>query len=82
MFYWYEPILYVDTVSKFPETIEKPGYSICFEDNVGDVLTFEQHKLDKIQALNISIHIVIQSHEDNDNIKIKASSKGLLIFRC
>jgi hypothetical protein len=51
MFYWYEPILYVDTVSKFPETIEKPGYSVCFEDNVGDALTFEILKND----LNYSV---------------------------
>jgi hypothetical protein len=28
MFYWCEPVLYLDPVSKFPETPEKPGYFV------------------------------------------------------
>jgi hypothetical protein len=41
MFYWFEPVLYLDTVSKFPETIERPEYFVGFSDNIGDELTFK-----------------------------------------
>jgi hypothetical protein len=41
MFYWFEPVLYLDSVSKFPETTERPGYFVGFTDNVGDALTFK-----------------------------------------
>jgi hypothetical protein len=43
MFYWFEPVLYLDPVSKFrfPETTERPGYYVGFADNVGDALTFK-----------------------------------------
>jgi hypothetical protein len=41
MFYWYEPVLHLDPVSKFPETTERPGYFLGFADNVGDTLTFK-----------------------------------------
>jgi hypothetical protein len=43
MFYWFEPVLYLDPVSKFqlPETTERPGYFVGFADNVGDALTFK-----------------------------------------
>jgi hypothetical protein len=42
MFYWFEPVLYLDPVAKFPEITEKdkPGFFVVFADNVGDVLTF------------------------------------------
>jgi hypothetical protein len=40
MFYWFEPVLYLDPVSKFPETTERPGYFVVFADNVGDALIF------------------------------------------
>jgi hypothetical protein len=36
MFYWFEPVLYLDSVSKYPETTERPGYSVGFADNLGD----------------------------------------------
>jgi hypothetical protein len=39
-FYWFEPVLYLDPVSKFPETTEKPGYFVVFTDNVGDSLNY------------------------------------------
>jgi hypothetical protein len=32
MFYWFEPVLYLNPVSKFPETTERPGYSVGFAD--------------------------------------------------
>jgi hypothetical protein len=39
--YWFKPLMYFDPVSKFPETLERPGYFVGFSDNVGDVLTFK-----------------------------------------
>jgi hypothetical protein len=41
MFYWFEPVLYLDPVSKFqcPETTERPGYFVGFSDIVGDAPT-------------------------------------------
>jgi hypothetical protein len=41
MFYWFEPVLYLDPVSTFPEITETPGYFVAFADNVGDALTFK-----------------------------------------
>jgi hypothetical protein len=41
MLYWFEPVLYLDPVAKFPETTEKPGFYVGFADNVGDALTFK-----------------------------------------
>jgi hypothetical protein len=40
MFYWFEPVLYLDPVSKFqfPETTERTRYFVGFADNVGDAL--------------------------------------------
>ena len=40
-FYWMEPVLYFDPVSKFPATKEKPGYLIGFAQNIGDALCFK-----------------------------------------
>jgi hypothetical protein len=44
MFDWFEPVLYLDPVSKFPETTEKPGYFVGFADYVRDALTFKTLK--------------------------------------
>jgi hypothetical protein len=43
MFYWFEPVLYLDPVSifQYPETTERHGYFVGFADNVGDALTFK-----------------------------------------
>jgi hypothetical protein len=41
MFYWFEPVLYLDPVSKFPETTERLGYFVGFAGNDGDTLTFK-----------------------------------------
>jgi hypothetical protein len=43
MFYWFEPVLYLDPVSRFQsaETTERPGYFVGFADNVGDALIFK-----------------------------------------
>jgi hypothetical protein len=55
MFYWFEPVLYLDPVSKFPETKERPGYFIGFADNVGDALTFKILKNDLFTVLHRSV---------------------------
>jgi hypothetical protein len=43
MFYWFEPVLYLDPVSifKWSETTERPGYFVGFAGNIGDELTFK-----------------------------------------
>jgi hypothetical protein len=47
MFYWFEPVLYLDPVSnfQFPETTERAGYFLGFVDNVGDALRFKILKM-------------------------------------
>jgi hypothetical protein len=57
MFDWFEPVLYLDPVSKFqcPETIESPGYFVGFADNVGDVSTFKILKNDLVTVLYRSV---------------------------
>jgi hypothetical protein len=40
MLNWFEPFMYLDPVSKFPDTTEKPGYFVGFKDNVGYALKF------------------------------------------
>jgi hypothetical protein len=55
MFYWFEPVLYLDPVSKFPETTEKPGRFVCFAINIGDVLTFKILKNDLTTIIHRSV---------------------------
>jgi hypothetical protein len=57
MFYWFEPVLYLDPVSTFqsPETTESPGYFVGFADNVGDALTFKILKNDLVTVLHRSV---------------------------
>ena len=55
MFHWFEPVLYLDPVSKFPETTERPGYFVGFADNVGDTLTFKIPKKDLSTVLHRSV---------------------------
>jgi hypothetical protein len=59
MFYWFEPVLYLDLVSSFqyPETTERPGYFVGFADNVGDSLTFKILKNDLVTVLHRSVVI-------------------------
>jgi len=52
MFYWFEYVLYLYQVSKFPETTKKPGYLVAFADNVGDALTFKILKNDLTTVLH------------------------------
>ena len=55
MFYWFEPVLYFNPVSKFPETTERPGCFVGFADNLGDALTFKTLKKDMITVLHRSV---------------------------
>jgi hypothetical protein len=52
MFYRFEPVLYFDPVSRFPESTERPGHFVGFADNVEDKLTFKILKND----LSIILH--------------------------
>jgi hypothetical protein len=56
MFDWFEPVLYLDPVSKFhfPEGTERHGYFVGFADNVGDALTFKILKNDLVTVLHRS----------------------------
>jgi hypothetical protein len=73
MFYWFEPVLYLDPVSKFPETIERPGYFIVFADNVGDALTFKILKNDLVTVLHRS---VVRSAADASHRNRRVSFKS------
>jgi hypothetical protein len=51
MFYWFEPVLYLDPVSKFqyPEITERPRYFVEIADNVGDELKLDRYSSVRIQ---------------------------------
>jgi hypothetical protein len=73
MFYWFEPVLFLDPVAKFPETTEKekPGFFVGFADNVGDALTF---KISKNDLSAVSHRSVVRStadpmHRNNSHIQ-------------
>jgi hypothetical protein len=57
MFIWFDPVLYLDPVSKFqyPEITERPGYFLEFADNVGDAFTFKIMKNELITVLHRSV---------------------------
>jgi hypothetical protein len=56
LYYWFEPVLYLDLVSSFPETTERPAYFVGFADNVGDALTFKILKNDLVTVLDRSVN--------------------------
>jgi hypothetical protein len=55
MFYWFEPVLYLDPVSKFPETTEMPGYFVGRANDFGDALKFKTLKNDLTTVLHRSV---------------------------
>jgi hypothetical protein len=57
MFDWFEPVLYLDPVSKFQssETTEIPRYFVGFADNVGDAWKFKILKNDLFTVLHRSV---------------------------
>jgi hypothetical protein len=75
LFYWFEPVLYLDPVSKFqqPETTESPGYFVGFADNVRDVLTFKILKDDLVTVLHRS---VVRSAADASHRNRRVSFKS------
>jgi hypothetical protein len=75
MFYWFEPVLYLDPVSKFqfPETTERPGYFARDADNVGDALTFKILKNDLVTVLHRS---VVRSEADSIHLNRRVSFKS------
>jgi hypothetical protein len=73
MFYWFEPVLYLDPVSKFPETTERPGYFVRFADNKGDALTFKILKNDLVTVLHRS---VVRSAADASHWNRRVSFKS------
>ena len=55
MFYWFEPVLYLDPAISFPESKEMPGYFVGFAHNVGDFLTFKILKEDMKTVIHRSV---------------------------
>jgi hypothetical protein len=57
MFYWFEPVLYLDLDSKFQytETTERLGYFVGFADDLEDELTFKILKNDLLTVLHRSV---------------------------
>jgi hypothetical protein len=55
IFYWFEPVLYLDSVSRLSEAKESPEYFVELADNVGDVLTFKILKNDLVTVLHRSV---------------------------
>jgi hypothetical protein len=73
MFYWFELVLYLDSVSKFPETTERPAYFVGFADNVGDALTFKILENDLVTVLHRS---VVRSAADASHRNRRVSFKS------
>jgi hypothetical protein len=76
MFYWFEPVLYLDPVSKFqfPEITEWPGYFVEFADNVGDALTFKILKNDLITVLHRSmVRSAVDASHRNRRVSFKSN---------
>jgi hypothetical protein len=75
MFYWFEPVLYLDPVSRFQytDTTERPGYFVRFADNVGDALTFNILKNDLVTVLHRS---VVRSAADVNHRSRRVSFKS------
>jgi hypothetical protein len=73
MFYWLELVLYLDPVSKFTETTERPGYFVGFADNVRDELKFKILKNDLDTVLHRS---VVRSAADASHRNRRVLSKS------
>jgi hypothetical protein len=75
MFYWFESVLYLDTVSKFQfsDNTERPGYFVGFADDVGDALTFKILKNDLVTVLHRS---VVRSAADASHRNRRVSFKS------
>jgi hypothetical protein len=79
MFYWFEPVLYLVPVSKFPETTEKPGYFAGFTENVGDVMTFKILKNDLNTILHRSVvRLAADANHRNKRVSFKSDVQDSL----
>jgi hypothetical protein len=80
MFYWFQPVLYLDLVSKFPETTEKLGYFVGFADNVGDVMTFKILKNGLNTVLYRSVgRFAADANHRNKRVSFKSEVQDSLI---
>jgi hypothetical protein len=79
MFYWFEPVLYFDPVSKIPQTTERPGHFVGFADNVGDKLTFKILKNDLYTVLHRSV-VRSAAYTNHQNKQVLFKSDVHLIF--
>jgi hypothetical protein len=73
MFCWFEPVFHLDLVSKFLETIARPGYFVGFADNVGDLLSF---KILKNRLSTILYRNVVRSAANFSHQKKRVSFKS------
>jgi hypothetical protein len=73
MFYWFEPVLYLDLVSKFLETTERNEYFVGFANNVVDSLTFKILKNDLVTVLHRSV-VRSAAHSSHWNRRVSFNS--------
>jgi hypothetical protein len=81
MFYWFEPLPYLDPVSKFhfSETTERPGYFVGFADNVRDALRFKILKHDLVTVLHRSlVRSAADANHRNRRVTFKSDVKESL----
>jgi hypothetical protein len=73
MFCWFEPVVYLDPVSKFSEVTERTGYLVGFTDNVGDALTFKilKHHIVTVLHRNVVTSAADTNHRD-ERVSFKA----------
>jgi hypothetical protein len=69
---WYEPVLYLDPVSKFPEATERSGHFVGFADNVGDSIALKILKNDLITVLHRS---AVRSAPDANHLNKRVTFK-------
>ena len=62
-FYFYEPVLYLDSDEKFSESNEKPGWFVGFPDNIGDRITWRILMADKKMVI---VRSVVRPAKDAD----------------
>jgi hypothetical protein len=74
LFYCFGPVMYLDPVSTFPETTERPGYVVELVDNVGDALTFKILKNDLVTVFyrRVMRSTADASHHHNKRISFKS----------
>jgi hypothetical protein len=73
MFYWFEPVLYLDPVSKFPETAERPGYFVVFAYTIVDTLTFKILENDLCTVLHRSVvRSAADASQQNKRVSFKS----------